>query len=171
MTIEVHCQSVAGRGDPITTTMRSTFGDGSSIGITKNAAHAVLSLKDDPPTRAATMPMTPAEMRTLAVRLMNVADELDPPTTAAPDLRPPMLGLQPIATAPRTGSRLTLVALNESGEVEVWCAGMSWNAFRRQWVVTDDEGVVLFVWTSDPEGGPTHWKPYEASDHQHEIVL
>lgn len=171
MTIQAHCQSATHRGDPITTTIPSTFGDGSSIRITKNAAHAVLSLKDGPTTPAATMPMTPAEMRALAGRLMDIADELDPPAVAAPDHRPPMVGLQPIATAPRTGTRLTLAALNEAGDVEVWCAGMTWNAFRRQWVVTDDEGVVLFVWSSDPEEGPTHWKPYEASDHQHEIAL
>ena len=75
---------------------------------------------------------------------------------------------QPIETAPRDGTEVSLTWM-ENGEPQEIYHGMRWNTFAGNPLVQDGKGIwaiqspatgkLLMTWSEEnPDGAPTHWR-------------
>ena len=74
---------------------------------------------------------------------------------------------QPIETAPKDGTPVTLTWM-ENGKPQEIYPGMVWNAFASNpmvqggkgiWALHGKSGQLLMTWSDeDPDGAPTHWR-------------
>ena len=70
---------------------------------------------------------------------------------------------QPINTAPRDGTEVELIWMEDGQPQEVWT--MRWQLFRGGkagvWAMQSKlSGALLCTWSeADPSEGPTHWRP------------
>lgn len=73
---------------------------------------------------------------------------------------------QPIETAPRDGTAVTLTWMDK-GKPQETASNMVWNQFAGNPLVQDGKGIwachaksgeILFTWSEqNPDGAPTHW--------------
>lgn len=70
-----------------------------------------------------------------------------------------------MSAAPKDGTPVVLTWM-ENGEPQEIYPGMQWNpsignslvqSHKGIWAMHSNTGEVLFTWTEDNEGGPTHW--------------
>lgn len=74
---------------------------------------------------------------------------------------------QPIDTAPKDGSVVTLTWMEEGKPQEIY-PGMVWNAFAGNamvqsgkgiWCIRSSDGKIQLTWSEeDVDGAPTHWR-------------
>ncbi len=79
---------------------------------------------------------------------------------------------QPIETAPRDGTPVTLTWI-ENGKPQEIYPNMVWNRFAGNslvqsgkgiWAIHGMDGRILTTWSEEnPDGAPTHWKPAQTT--------